>query len=276
MEGLAASKWAIDLLLSGFGLWRSSRDPIHRQAQRLLDSFEAHGIRRQQIARLLPSDLDVPVQAFSTAKALSQYMSLRLLDWTASTLAVQRDWLDLVSDDPHEVVQIYKSPNRFMAWIEQQDKAVEGRFSSIRVVSEAQWRDPGEAKGRFFVVHEECFAELNNVALSRYRFLSNGWNFDHSPCLINLLAIIMIAESFGIPTFGQVGTRQIVRKAEEGTLLLPQGLATCNRRWDVQGWVPVRYRLENCVSAVHRQRWQETLDLLERNGLEKLQAAFIR
>ena len=42
-------------------------DPTRVQAKRLIASFEAYGIARQQIPRLLPAGLKLPNAAFSTA-----------------------------------------------------------------------------------------------------------------------------------------------------------------------------------------------------------------
>lgn len=51
--GEASGLWGV--LSKGWGWWRGRRDPARRSAQRLIRAFEAHGVARQQIIRLVPA-----------------------------------------------------------------------------------------------------------------------------------------------------------------------------------------------------------------------------
>ena len=271
MDGLVvAGKWAVELLANGFGRWQASRDPVRHQASRFLTLFEAHGVRRQQIARLLPARLQIPALAFSSPKALSEHITPSLLDWAASTFGVRRDWLDLVSEKPNEVVDVYKHPEAYVKWLEERSTFKSDRGGILHVVSEQEAQDPSQAHGGFFVVQEEFFGELGYTKLSRYHVLSVGWSFQHSPCLVNLLALMTIAEHFGISVVARLGATRMLQEAEEGNLLIPIGLQRCGRRWHIGNWVPLQYQVENCRTQGHRQRWHETIDLLESRGLERM------
>ena len=57
MSVVGEAKGVFDLLTSGWSWLRDRLDPVRVQAQRLIDAFEAHGIARQQIARVLPPEL---------------------------------------------------------------------------------------------------------------------------------------------------------------------------------------------------------------------------
>ena len=52
---------AIVDLLAHWRKWRKdSNDPARQQAERLIAAFEAYGVRRQQIARLMPESVALP------------------------------------------------------------------------------------------------------------------------------------------------------------------------------------------------------------------------
>jgi hypothetical protein len=84
-------------------------DPARAQAKRLIETFEAYGIARQQIPRLLPPELKLHNAAFSTPDKLKDNVTPELLDWAADHLAFSRPWLDRVADTPHLMVDHYKA-----------------------------------------------------------------------------------------------------------------------------------------------------------------------
>ena len=112
------------------------------------------------------------------------------------------------------------------------------------------------------------FAELGDKQLYRYYFLSSGWNFEHSPCVVNLLALLRIAEHLNVHVVGQVAPARILKNAEEQHLIIPEGLKAASDRWGLSAWVPVRYRSANGVSDGHRRYWNEAMALLTTSGLQ--------
>ena len=106
---IAEVKTIFDLASNGFDRLRSYQDPIRMQATRFLNAFEAHGIARQQIIRLLPDEIEIPPSAFSTVDSIKNHLSPALLDWTSEYLALERNWLDLVGEKPHKNVNGYKN-----------------------------------------------------------------------------------------------------------------------------------------------------------------------
>jgi hypothetical protein len=53
---------ALGLLGKSWGWLRDRLDPARLQAQRLIEAFEAYGIARQQIPRLMPAGLPCPTR----------------------------------------------------------------------------------------------------------------------------------------------------------------------------------------------------------------------
>lgn len=105
------------LLEKAWNLLRDRLDPARAQAKRLIETFEAYGIARQQIPRLLPAELKLPNAAFSTPDKLKDKLTPELLDWTAGHLAISRSWLDHVSRTPHLIVDHYKATSGYRDWL---------------------------------------------------------------------------------------------------------------------------------------------------------------
>lgn len=112
------------LLSKGWDWWRGRRDPVRHSAQRLIRAFEAHGVARQQIIRLVPAAIAQAPPALSMADCsspdlLKLKLSPALLGWAADHLNLRRDWLDVRKDvPPHRVVDHYKHPALYGPWMQ--------------------------------------------------------------------------------------------------------------------------------------------------------------
>lgn len=268
MDLLAVGKWGFELAGNAFTKWRGHHDPVRRQASRVISVFEAHNVMRQQISRLVPDDFAIPAKDFSQPSALVEHISPRFLGWAADILAVRPEWLDIDSVQAHQVIQIYKSPGSFVDWLESKG-AVRDASPLIYVLSESGFDDPSTARGRFAVIYGERFADLGEKELYRYYFLSSGWTFEHPPCVVNLIALLRIADQSHIPVVGRIAPKSVLKAAESHSLIIPRALHRAGGRWPIDAWVPVRYRSANCKSEGHRRYWHEAMQLLTLTGLER-------
>lgn len=262
-------RWGIDSALALCKVHRRRRQPLSRQAARMLEAFEAHGVPPHQLPRLMPTALRLKPQQVTSPAVLADHLLIDHLDWTSDALALRRDWLDLLGDQPHRVVRIYKNPVAFYKWLEgrQDGEVCSGR---ILVLTEYAFENFDDAHGRFVVVYEERFAEIDDRSLCRYWYLSEGAHFEHRPCVVDLLGILTIAEHFVIPSTGRVVSSGATLAAENGTLgLVPRSLNGAGG-WRTQDWVPVGYLTENCATDVHRSYWDATREELINAGLEKV------
>lgn len=120
--GEATGLWGV--LSKGWDWWRGRRDPARRAAQRLIRAFEAHGVPRQQIIRLVPAAIaqakpGLGMADCSSPEQLKPKLTPALLDWAAGYLNLRRDWLDGREDvPPHLVVDHYKHPSRYGPWLQ--------------------------------------------------------------------------------------------------------------------------------------------------------------
>lgn len=122
MSILGDGKSIVDLLTRGSTWVQERRDPVRAQAHRMIDAFEAHGIARQQIARVLPPELTIPPAALSTPDKLKDKVTPALLDWAADYLALDRRWLDGVEDRPHRRMDGYKNEGIYAEWLRQRQE----------------------------------------------------------------------------------------------------------------------------------------------------------
>lgn len=234
MSIIGEATGVIGLLEKAWNLLRDRLDPARAQAKRLIETFEAYGIARQQIPRLLPAELKLPNAAFSTPDKLKDKVTPELLDWAAEHLAISRSWLDHVSKTPHLIVDHYKAPSGYRDWLSKRLTLAPNvhRFLSV-------WKPPGEdlptAHGPLCLIYQETSDGLDRLEFTRYWLLSDRWSGDHPPCLHNLVAVIAIARSLGIWVLGRNVPITQLEQLERGKMLIPE---VVNRHVREQ-WHPV-------------------------------------
>jgi hypothetical protein len=99
----------------------------------MIAAFEARGIARQQIARVLPPELAVPPAALSTPNKLKDKVTPALLDWAADCLALDRRWLDVVKARPHRHVDGYKNEGIYADWLRQRQAVAPDVYRMLNV-----------------------------------------------------------------------------------------------------------------------------------------------
>jgi len=210
----------------------------------------------------MPEEIRLIPQQLTSPETLADNLQIEHLDWASDILAVRRDWLDLESDQPHQVMHIYKQPDMLYRWLKERAAVRSDRFGSVHVLTEAAFEDPGGAHGRFVVIYGEGFADIDDKSLSRYWFLSEGSHFEHEPCVIDLLGILTIAEHFGLFPIGHVVSATTLMAAEKGSLGLLPPILRRSKGWHPHDWVPVQYETANCRTAAHRGLWEATRQTL--------------
>lgn len=263
-------RWALESLVALLKGARGRRQPLFRQADRLLKAFEAHGVPPHQLPRLMPQPIQFEPQHVTSSVALINHLRFEHLDWASQLLAIRRDWLDLEVDQPHHEVNVYKNPRKLYKWLEERAAIRSGRMASIHVLTEDAFDDPSVAHGRFVLIYEEAFAEMEDKSLSRYWYLSVGSHFEHPSCVIDLLGILTIAEHFILLPCGHAVPAAVTSAAEAGKLGLIPLVLKGGKRWHPQDWVPVQYLSANCKTQAHRDYWEQTREKLTSEGLRQV------
>jgi len=220
----------IGLLGKAWNMLRDRLDPARAQAQRLIETFEAYGIARQQIPRLLPPDLKLPNAAFSTPDRLKDKVTPELLDWAANYLAVHRSWLDSVGDDPHLRVVHYNQPSRYRDWLANRLE-VAGDVNRFLHVWKPQGESIPDGRGPLCLVYLEASDSLDGSDFTRYWLLSDHWSLNHVTCLVNMISAVSVARSLGICVLGRDLPADLLNQLEAGKKLIPAVIARVRGTW---------------------------------------------
>ena len=231
MLGFEDVRGLADLALRAVDAVRDRLDPAHRQAQRLITAFEAYGIARQQIPRLLPRKLRLQPAVFSTPAKLKTAMTSDLQDWAADYLAIQRRWFDAMETHPHRFANFYKTPSRLREWLGNRQQVAPDVPRWLLVWKSAGETEGPEASGPLCIVYEEMTDGLDGRGLSRYWLLSDGWFWEHTPCAENMVAAVAVARSLGIQVLGHDIPGKLLKRFEFGTALAPHVFAKRRGLW---------------------------------------------
>lgn len=233
LDVLGLVKTAADLLPRGWASWLAHRDPVRAQAARVLRAFEAHGIARTQIVRLLPPALPLPLTAFANAQSLREHLTPAFLDWVAGFFLLERGWLDGVADaSPHSPYahDFYKQPDELQRWL-QALTATHPLDFALYVLKTEPGLPNAASSGPFALVLKEFVPGLDDGAIARYRLLSHGSHFEHFPCCVDLLASCAVADALSIRLRGLVVSRRQLQHLEDGKAMIPEAMKRPKASW---------------------------------------------
>lgn len=230
MLSIGDGKSLVDMLTRAWGWLQDRRDPIRGQAHRLFAAFEAFGIPRQQIPRVLPSTLQIQPFHLSNADKLRDRISPALLDWASEYLNLSRRWLDGVDPQPHLRVDGYKNENVYDKWFSERKGIAPDVRRTLFVWAAA---DPTNTAAvvPISLAYVEYGDWLDETELARYWLLSHEWSMSHAPCFISALRALELAQAHGIQTVGRVLPPSTLRALEGGRLFAPQANERSGKLW---------------------------------------------
>lgn len=226
LDVLGLLRTAADLLPRTWTAWSARRDPVRAQAARVLRAFEAHGIARTQIARLLPPEFRLPMTAFANPQSLREHLTPAFLDWVAKLFLLNRAWLDCTDgNQPHSPYPhcFYKQPGELHRWLQAQTAGHPLDFA-LYVLKTEPGSPHADSSGNFALVLQEFVLGLDEGAIARYRRLSDGAHFEHFPCCIDLLASCAVTDALSIKLRGLIVSRRQLRRLENGTALIAEAM----------------------------------------------------
>jgi len=232
--GEATGLW--DVLSKGWGWWRGRRDPARHSAQRLIRAFEAHGVARQQIIRLVPAAIaqarpELGMADCSSPEQLKPKLTPALLDWAAGYGNLRRDWLDGRDVPPHLVVDHYKHPACYGPWLQQRKTAAPEAHRCLIVLKTHGASVGPDVDGLLCLVYEETTEGLDGMEWSRYWLLTDGWRMDHAPCVENLAAVVHVAQQAEVLVVGKELKAHDLLRLQEGRALVPEVLGRVQGTW---------------------------------------------
>ena len=252
------------LLDKAWSLLRDWQDPARAQAKRLIETFEAYGIARQQITRILPPDLKLPNAIFSTPDKLKDKLTPELLDWAADFLVISRSWFDGVADKPHVIEDHYKTPAGYRDWLAKRLSVAPTATRFLYV-----WKSQGQAirphgAGHLCLVYEETADGLDGSEFTRYWLLSDHWSLHHAPCIENLLAVVAVANSLDISVLGHDIPMDSLQLLEAGKKLIPEVRSRARGMWHPQDLIKP---LPGKDTDWRQGLWNGAQEYLRRDGI---------
>lgn len=247
----------------GWVALRNRLDPAGAQAKRLIETFEAYGIARQQIPRILPPELKLPNAVFSTPDKLKDKLTPELLDWAADHLVISRSWMDKVDEMPHLLVDHYKYPAGYRDWLANRLEVATKVSRNLHVWKQLDQEIPG-GYGPLCLIYEESADGLDGSDFTRYWLLSDHWNLDHAPCLENLLAVIAVTRSLGIWVLGGEVSMGLLKQLESGKKLIPDIKKCQRKKWHPEDLIDP---LEGTDTEWRQALWRGAQQYLQSDGV---------
>lgn len=200
-------------------LVRSRINPVRKQAMRILQVFEAHGIARTQVNRLLPKELQLQPFELSDADELKKAFKQEHITWLIEHFALNAAWLEGTSDEANQQINSYKHPLELHQWLLRHKRPDQEDYNfRLHLITADNHSISPTSDGHFAVLLEELFGDDENQQ-SRFYHLSQGAHFHHAPCLLHLMQILAIAHHQGV-----MMRRAILPPANLRQLSLNQGL----------------------------------------------------
>lgn len=169
--------------------WRKGKNdpPVETVATRFVRLFQAHGVNRNQIPRLLGHGLQSP--DVRDDAALLAALDDTHLDSACTLFGVRREWLDGASERIYESPWCYKHPKGF--FIELARLETPAAIAPVRAVTTAMPLDyQVGVEQRVELVMVETVGWIGEREIHRYRPFADGWVWGYPECRLQLKALI--------------------------------------------------------------------------------------
>ena len=193
-------------------LTRKEITPDDNVASRLVRVFQAHGVYRNQIPRLLRHPLTWA--NIKDDETLLANLTDELLDAVANLFAIRREWLEGASEQIYPLHDFYKRPELFVDFIEQLRSQNTNTIQGVLLVGHSS-RQEEDA----LIVLEETIGTLGEMSFCRYH-LCNNWIFRYWKARAYLTAVVASAWRRKIHLFGRKVPIERIRDYREGKKFL--------------------------------------------------------
>jgi hypothetical protein len=170
--------------------WKGRNDlPVETVATRFTRLFEAHGVIRSQIPRLLGYGLQLPDVRDDAALLVA--LDDTHLDAACTLFGVRREWLDGASERIYESPWCYKRPEGFFAELARLETPA--AIAPVRAFTTAMPLDyQAGGEQRIELVMVETVGWIGEHEIYRYRPFADGWVWSYSESRLQLKAMVAV------------------------------------------------------------------------------------
>jgi hypothetical protein len=215
-------------LLDRLRKWVSPKRPPETIASRLVQLFEAHGVNRNQIPRVVGHGLR-PIDVHSDS-ALLGVLTDTLLDAAAKLFAIRREWLECASEQIYPLHDFYKHPEKFATFVDD----LAGRSTNGHPAGVVLTANSNDHEDTALIVMEEPIGFVGDMPLYRYH-LCHNWSFNYWKSRAYLTACVASAWNRDVSLMGREVPIEVIRTYRDGCRFLEYSLdgalPTKGRQW---------------------------------------------
>jgi hypothetical protein len=186
-------------------------------ASRLVRLFEAHGVHRNQISRVLGHGLR-PID-LQTDESLMAVLTDEILDTAAALFAIRREWLDGASQQIYPLHDFYKRPDQFVRFIDGLFVIGPQLVRGVVLIARTD-RGTNQEEDSAVIVLEQGIAELDSDRVLYRYHLCHNWSFDYWKSRAYLTACVASAWKREIHLMGREVPIETIRKYKDGERFL--------------------------------------------------------
>jgi len=231
-------KFGWDIVKTGKG-WLDKRQKIEDKplltspsavAERFVELFEEHGVRRSQIASFFGRSL--ALKDFKDNDSLIEVLSDQHLEAAAELFAVRPEWLYGVDEQIYPIHHFYKQPDDFQSFLNTLLETGNKLDGALLVP------DRGSRNCESVIVLEERVGQIGDLPICRYH-LCGGWVFSYWKCRGHITACVAAAWDKNVCISGQKLPEPLLDSIAQGCRLIGVsewhgGLPRLGYRWDAQ------------------------------------------
>ena len=129
-------------------------------ADRIIRTFEFHGVHKNQIPRFC--DLGVTIADVQNEQALLKRLDEKILNFVCEKFAIRREWIDGTSNQIYPIHDFYKKPEDFFEFLDGLlENNSEGRISGYLLTS-------GKKKENTVLLLEDELDRMETISIYRY------------------------------------------------------------------------------------------------------------
>ena len=253
-QGLAIRRW-----------WTERRNPVATLPGRVLQVFDAHGVQRTQIPRVLGKESGLRIEDLLSEKTLLPKLDTVLLNKIADMFGVRLEWLENGESPIYPYLGFYKNLPEFAAWARELRK----KWPDVGYfVLKPKDLDPLDksADGDVVVVFRACIANLGDKSIYRYFPFTEDYPWNHTPARLHLKGMCLICWGLNIYPFCRSTSTEVIQRmlggAEFPELLLAK---TFGRQWHLDDYILTS---QESVAAKDEPEAREVRKLIERQCIE--------